>query len=61
MAFKKCPRCKGCMEYKPVENRLLYYCDFCRQLYNRIPGGELVKVESVEKFLKERKDANKIT
>lgn len=46
MAFvsKKCPRCRGCMEYKKFD-RLYLYCEFCDRLYYRIPGGELIKKE----------------
>ena len=54
MSFKRCPRCKGCMEYKPVQNYLFYYCDFCKQYYYRQPGGELVKVDNVEEFIKQK-------
>lgn len=45
MISKKCPRCRGCMEYKRGDTRLYLYCDFCDKLYYRVPGGKILEKE----------------
>ena len=44
LVSKKCPKCRGCMEYKR-HDKLYLYCDFCGKMYYRIAGGELIEKE----------------
>jgi hypothetical protein len=45
LVSKKCPACRGCMEYKRYKSKMYLYCDFCDRLFYRIPGAELKEKE----------------
>lgn len=45
MVSRRCPICRGCMQYKNYENKIYIYCDFCDKLYNRVAGGKLIEKE----------------
>jgi hypothetical protein len=39
------------MNYQQIGFYLFLYCDFCRQYYHRIPGGELIKVDNIDDYI----------
>jgi len=49
LVSKKCPVCRGCMDYKYIRNegkaKPYLYCDFCDKLFLRIAGGKLIEKE----------------
>jgi hypothetical protein len=48
---KKCPECKGCMEYQVEEGLPFLWCDLCQKTYIRVPGGELTLVDNREEMV----------
>ena len=54
--MKKCPVCRGCMEYKPEGGVPFLWCELCQQTYVRIPGGKLIQVDNVQEFLYNRRN-----
>lgn len=48
---KKCPVCRGCMEYQMEGGIPFLWCDLCQTNYVRIPGGVLTLVDNREEMV----------